>query len=195
MFSTKSSLMMAILAVFVCVSSTVQAADLYSPGNPLNCTAWTQNCQTLSDSIYGNGKNASYTSISATCTNETTLSGAMDLCNDKVTCLATFMLMSNAVVMAAEPSASAAPTAASSAAAATTSGASSSAPAATGTTPSGPAPTGPVYSVGSVNLTSQLLAMYDTSKCGKSAAAAKMVTSAAAAALVASVITLMTYAL
>jgi len=122
---------------------------------------------------------------------------AEDLCNYKVTCLATFMNLggssTNAMINAAAPSASA-----TSAAAAPTSAAPSAAPSAsaTSTAAAGPQPTGPVYTVGSVNLTSQLLAMYDTSKCAKgSAAAAKIVTSAAAAAIVASILSVMSYAL
>lgn len=48
--STKSAMLVAILAFFLCLSSTVAA--LYSPGNPVNCTAVEANCKTLADSTY-----------------------------------------------------------------------------------------------------------------------------------------------
>ena len=48
--SAKSAMLVAILALFLCLSST--AAALYSPGNPVNCTAVAANCKTFVDSTY-----------------------------------------------------------------------------------------------------------------------------------------------
>lgn len=46
----------AILAFILCLSSTVVAADLYSPGSPVNCTLVKEHCKTLADSTYLNKK-------------------------------------------------------------------------------------------------------------------------------------------
>ncbi|KAG0327948.1 hypothetical protein BG004_002645, partial [Podila humilis] len=42
--SSKSAILIAILAFFLCLSSTV-AADLLIPGNPVNCTIFKETCK------------------------------------------------------------------------------------------------------------------------------------------------------
>jgi len=59
MSAFKSSMMMAIFAMFLCLSSTVAAADLYTPGGPgtpVNCTLWADHCKALTSATYGEGK-------------------------------------------------------------------------------------------------------------------------------------------
>ncbi|KAF8941082.1 hypothetical protein EDD21DRAFT_349532 [Dissophora ornata] len=194
MSTAKSSMMMAVLALFLCLSSTVAAADLYSPGNPLNCTAWIANCQTLTTSVYGGGKNSSYTGPSAQC-NVTNLSSAQPLCGENVICLATFLVQTdNSTVSATTTAATIAGT--TTTVSATTSASASSATSATSATAAATTTTSSsslssVYTVVSVDLTSQLLALYDTSKCGTSAAVAQAATSLGALVAVASIVSFM----
>ncbi|KAG0056449.1 hypothetical protein BGZ83_004956 [Gryganskiella cystojenkinii] len=171
-------MMIALLALLFCASSTVQAAD-YDFSHPSNCTAWSANCRILTDLTYGNGKNGSYTSDSAICANSSSATAAQPLCQNKVTCYATFMNFGafNAVINAAGN---------------TTTSSTTAGTVPTATSSSGPKPSG-VYSVGSIDMTAQLLKMYDTSKC--SAAAAQAVTSAVAVAIVATVLSVMSFAL
>ncbi|KAG0301624.1 hypothetical protein BGZ98_008186 [Dissophora globulifera] len=183
--AAKSSIMMAILALFLCLSSTVVAADLYDPGQPLNCTQFTSNCKALSLATYGGGKNASYSGPSAQC-NVTNLSSAQPLCGEKVICLATFLIKagnSSVPVVPLPTSTVAAPGANGTA---TTTNAPASTPTSSG--PSSP------YTVGSVDLTAQLLAMYDTSKCA-SGALANVATSASAMVVIVSIVSVMSYLL
>ncbi|KAF8970247.1 hypothetical protein BGZ46_010554 [Entomortierella lignicola] len=164
MSATKTNMMMAILALFLCLTSTVTASSLYSPGKPLNCTAFADNCNTLAMSLYS--KNASFNGPSAQC-NVTNLSAAQPLCNEKVICLATFLVMTNSTNLAVANSSS------SVAAATTTSaaGVSTTSSAAPATPTNGTSSIPNVYTVTSQDLTSQLIALYDTTKCGSGAVA------------------------
>ncbi|KAF9347912.1 hypothetical protein BGX26_000650 [Mortierella sp. AD094] len=173
MSATKSTMMMAILALFLCMTSTVTAANLYAPGSPFNCTAFANNCQTLTTSLYG-GKNSSYQGPSTQCSNSSNLPAVQSLCNEKVLCLATFLVQSNASTTT------------------TTTTTAAAVPTGNGTTNGTVAPTRPIasdlYTFTSVDVTSQLLDLYDTSKC--SAAIAQVATSFGALAVIATVVSM-----
>ncbi|KAG0365407.1 hypothetical protein BC939DRAFT_446568 [Gamsiella multidivaricata] len=171
---TKSTMMIAIFGLFLCLTSTVAAADLYNPGKPLNCTTWADNCKALTLATYGNGKNETYTGPSSQC-NVTNLSGAQPLCGENVICLATFLIKAGTVTTTTTTAATPAPTGTNS-----TSGGN--------TTVTTPGPSS-MYTVGSVDMTSQLLSMYDTLKC--SAAFVQAATSVTALLIVASIVSLM----
>ncbi|KAF9377040.1 hypothetical protein CPB97_010453 [Podila verticillata] len=161
--SAKSAMLVAILALFLCLSSTVAA--LYSPGNPVNCTAVEANCKTLADSTYL-GKNTSYSGPSSQC-NVTNLSAAKPLCGTNVLCLATFL----------------------------TQGPSLPAPAPTGNstntnTTTSNMPTG-MYVPTVVDMTDAFIALYDSSKCGKNAAVAQAATSVGAMLVVATIVSVL----
>ncbi|KAG0003241.1 hypothetical protein BGZ79_001337 [Entomortierella chlamydospora] len=173
MSATKSTMMMAILALFLCMTSTV-AADLYSPGNPFNCTAFASNCQALTTSLYA-GKNSTYQGPSYQCTNSSNLAAVQTLCAEKVLCLATFLVETDV-------NSTVTPTTTTSAAAATPTGNST-----TNSTTSAIS-LALQYSFTSVDVTSQLLAMYDTSKC--SAAVVQVATSFGALAVIATVVSM-----
>ncbi|KAF9930389.1 hypothetical protein FBU30_000520 [Linnemannia zychae] len=169
------SLIVAVLALFICLSSTAQAA--FEPGNPFNCTAFQKNCRSVADTTYGGGKNTSYSGVSARC-NVTNISNGMcttpeqednfqcettevnidtkPLCGLNVVCTATFL------IQAAAPN----------------------------TTVNSSSPNG-IYTVGAEDLTTQLLSQYDTSKCPKSAANAKTATTIVAMLAIASLVTFM----
>ncbi|KAG0376657.1 hypothetical protein BGX24_007416 [Mortierella sp. AD032] len=72
---TKSSLIMAFLALFACMSSAVMAAGTVDPGQPLNCTTVKNTCKTLADASYGK----KYVPAKA-------------LCGVNVVCTATFLV-------------------------------------------------------------------------------------------------------
>ncbi|KAG0215653.1 hypothetical protein BGX28_008899 [Mortierella sp. GBA30] len=174
--SKKTTVMIAIIALILCLSSTVATADLINPGKPFNCTDFAVHCKELTMTTYGNGKNASYSGPSTQC--NTTLPAAQPLCGEKVLCLATFLVKSDGTPPPTVPlpignsntTAVATPTSAA-AAAAPTSGAG-------------------VYSIATVDMTSQILGMYDTSKCAN-AAVAKAATSIGALVIIASVVSFM----
>ncbi|KAF9363274.1 hypothetical protein BGX34_004525 [Mortierella sp. NVP85] len=169
MSAFKSSMMMAIFAMFFCLSSTVAAADLYTPGGPgtpVNCTTWADHCKALTVATYGEGKNSSYTGASPRC-NVTNISAAQPLCGVNVACVATFLIRTDG---------STAPPAAGNG---TTGGNST-------TGGNGTISTGG-YKVASVDMTSELLAMYDAKKCSN---AVRAVVSFGALVIVASITTL-----
>ncbi|KAK3848659.1 MAG: hypothetical protein J3R72DRAFT_429455 [Linnemannia gamsii] len=170
---TKSSLIMAFLALFACMSSAVMAAGTVDPGQPLNCTTVKSTCKTLADASYG--KNASYTGINARC-NVTNISNAKALCGVNVVCTATFL-----VEVPLNPNPVPVPTVPNPAPVAT--------PTTNGTAPvpTIKPPTGPIITVGAVDLTAQLLEQYDQGKCPTSAANAKVASSVLAMAVVASI--------
>ncbi|KAI1314667.1 hypothetical protein EDD11_001879 [Mortierella claussenii] len=191
MSATKSSMMMAILAVFLCLSSTVAAADLYNPGNPFNCTAWANNCQALGTVTYGGGKNTTYTGYAAQC-NVTNLSGAQPLCNTKVICSATFLVSKGPAPISSSLPATTATT--------TTTVVGGNGNGTTATTTAGAVvpTTNPIstqYTVGNVDMTAQLMAMYDTSKCPKSAAMAKAATSVVVMVAIGTIVSFMSHLL
>ncbi|KAG0245321.1 hypothetical protein BGX31_007519 [Mortierella sp. GBA43] len=133
MSAFKSSVMLALLAMFLCLSSTVAAADLFAPGKPVNCTSWADHCKALTNDAYA-GKNISYSGPSSQC-NTTNLAAAQPLCGTNVLCMATFLI---------------------------------SLPSTGNTTTGGNSTTnstGSMYTVGSVDMTSQLLAQYDANRC------------------------------
>ncbi|KAG0291054.1 hypothetical protein BGZ96_005554 [Linnemannia gamsii] len=181
MSAAKSSMIMAFLALFVCLSSTVMAAELYEPGNPFNCTTFQANCKALGVETYGNGKNASFSSASAQC-NVSNIANAKPLCGLNVVCTASFVIQ----VQAPAPGV-------------TTTTSSAAVPTATvnGTSPTtAPKPpvtggTNGVFTVASADLTPQLLAKYNLDHCAKSAANVKMATSIAAMVAVASIVSFM----
>ncbi|KAF9101987.1 hypothetical protein BGX27_011236 [Mortierella sp. AM989] len=161
MSTAKSTMMMAILALFLCLSSTVAAADLYNPGSPVNCTTWGTNCDALVTSIFKN--NNTFSSSSKQC-NVTNLSGAQPLCNVKVICLATFLVPGNTTILP---------------------------PAGNGTnSTAGTKPISSGITVATEDMTSKLLAMYDTSKCS-SASIAQIATSVSALVILATIISLL----
>ncbi|KAK3822086.1 MAG: hypothetical protein JOS17DRAFT_754834 [Linnemannia elongata] len=176
----KSSMIMAFLALFVCLSSTVMAAELIDPSNPFNCTSIQTTCRALGVEVYGNGKNATFQGANALC-NSTNISNAKPLCGINVVCTATFLVQVAAPVPGTPSSSSSA----------------ISAPTATATTNgTAPSPTpkpatggsNGIYTIGSADLTSQLLAKYNQDHCPKSAANAKMATSVVAMVAVASIV-------
>ncbi|KAH7058243.1 hypothetical protein BKA57DRAFT_448856 [Linnemannia elongata] len=181
MSATKSSMIMAFLALFVCLSSTVMAAELIDPGNPFNCTSVQATCKTLGASLYGNGKNATFSGANAQC-NSSNISNAKPLCGINVVCTATFLTQVDTPAPGTPSSSS------SSAVVAPT--ATASANGTTPTTAPKPATGGSnfVYSFVTVDLTPQLLTMYNQDHCPKSAANAKMATSVVAMIAVASVV-------
>ncbi|KAF9904990.1 hypothetical protein EC991_002172 [Linnemannia zychae] len=185
---TKSSMIMAFLALFVCMSSTVMAAGTVDPGNPFNCATLKATCKTIADASYA--KNASYSGMQAQC-NVTNLSNASPhiprnnpqtakpLCGVNVICTATFLIEVSGTNPPAVP---------------TTTSAAPATPT-NGTTPAVPpkpaAPNG-MYTLGTVDLTPQVLEQYDTSKCPTSAAShVKAASSVAAMVVVASVVAFM----
>ncbi|KAG0236824.1 hypothetical protein BGW42_002692 [Actinomortierella wolfii] len=85
---TRSTLISTLFAVFVLCLSVVRAADLYTPGNPFNCTAFKDNCRSLVVSRYGGSKNATVTSVSASSQCNGTITDAKPLCEVKVACFA-----------------------------------------------------------------------------------------------------------
>ncbi|KAF9561204.1 hypothetical protein EC968_005831 [Mortierella alpina] len=174
--SAPKMILLAMLAFVLSLASTVAAADLIDPGKPLNCTAFIANCKKLV--IDTHGKNATYSSPSSQC-NVTNLSAAKPLCGKNVICLAVFEYKGNATVPA--------PVTPTSAAVATPSGNATAAP--TGAAPAPVAIPGALGFV-TVDMTEQILAMYDTSKCGN-AAVAKAATSIGALLIIASVVSFM----
>ncbi|KAF9108839.1 hypothetical protein BGX29_005750 [Mortierella sp. GBA35] len=186
MSATKSSMLMALVALFLCLSSTVMAAELLEPGNPFNCTIFKTNCKNLGDLTFGNGKNSSYQGIQARC-NVTNLSDAKNLCGQNVICTATFLLQ-----VGANPNPPAGSTATTTTTTTTTAGATptnGTAPPPSSTTK--PSTSNGMYTIGSADLTAQLVGQYNTEKCGKNAANAKVATSLAAMIVIASVISFM----
>ncbi|KAF9133287.1 hypothetical protein BGW39_010104 [Mortierella sp. 14UC] len=170
----KSSMIMAFLALFVCMSSTVMAAGTVDPGTPFNCTTLKTTCKTIADASYA--KNASYSGTIAQC-NVTNLSNAKPLCGMNVICTATFLIE----VPGSNPPVVPTPTIATPAATATTNG---TAP----VVPTKPATANGMITVGTVDMTPQLLEQYDTSKCPSSAATSvKAASSVVAMVVVASV--------
>ncbi|KAI8363604.1 hypothetical protein B0O80DRAFT_421318 [Mortierella sp. GBAus27b] len=163
MSAFKSSVMLALLAMFLCLSSTVAAADLFAPGKPVNCTSWADHCKALTNDAYAGKKYVfmiaiapstdlkeetqdaqspldppwlciSYSGPSSQC-NTTNLAAAQPLCGTNVLCMATFLI---------------------------------SLPSTGNTTTGGNSTTnstGSMYTVGSVDMTSQLLAQYDANRC------------------------------
>ncbi|KAF9546468.1 hypothetical protein EC957_009681 [Mortierella hygrophila] len=182
MSAAKSSMIMAFLALFVCLSSTVMAAELIDPGNPFNCTTIQTNCRALGVQVYGT--NATFNGANALC-NVTNISNAKPLCGINVVCTATFLVQ----VAAPAPGASSS-SAAIAVPTATANGTT------TTTTTIAPVPTQAaavtgsnfVYTIASADLTPQLLAEYNQDHCPKSAANAKMATSVVAMIAVASVV-------
>ncbi|KAF8986936.1 hypothetical protein CPC16_005564 [Podila verticillata] len=156
--SAKSAMLVAILALFLCLSST--AAALYSPGNPVNCTAVAANCKTFVDSTYL-GKNSSYSGPSSQC-NVTNLSAAKPLCGTNILCLATFLVQGPSVPAPAPTGNS------------------------TNTTTSN-MPTG-MYVPTVVDVTAAFIDLYDSSKCGTNAAVAQAATSVGAMLIVATIV-------
>ncbi|KAF9193813.1 hypothetical protein BGZ51_002136 [Haplosporangium sp. Z 767] len=184
MSASMNSMMMAILALFLCLSSTVAAADLFNPGQPLNCTAFAANCRALTQETFGHGKNSSYNGVSTQC-NVTNLTAAKPLCGKNVICLATFLVKRSP----SDPgSVSTTTTALPSGIETTTTSATNP----TTTSAGAPAPTSTLqYTIGFEDLTDKLLAMYDISKCGN-AATAMAATSLGALIAVASIVSFMT---
>ncbi|KAG0331345.1 hypothetical protein BG000_010986 [Podila horticola] len=164
--SAKSTMFVAILAFILCLSSTVVAADLYSPGSPVNCTLVKEHCKTLADSTYLN-KNTTYQGSSPQC-NATNLSAAKPLCETKIICLATFLATGNVTIPAPVPTQG-------------TNGTNSTVP---------KAPITP-YLFTTVDMTDALIALYDTSKCGKNAAVAQAATSVGAMLLVGTIVSVL----
>ncbi|KAF8947901.1 hypothetical protein BGZ47_007434 [Haplosporangium gracile] len=180
--AAKTYIIMTFLALFICLSSTVMAAELIDPGNPFNCTTFETNCRALGVAVYGNGKNATFSGANALC-NVTNISNAKPLCGINVVCTATFLVQ----VAAPAPG--------------TPSSSSSSAVVAPTTTANGTSPTptpkpatsgsNSVYTIVAADLTPQLLAEYNQDHCPKSAANAKMATSVAAMVAIASIVSFM----
>ncbi|KAF9328606.1 hypothetical protein BG006_008230 [Podila minutissima] len=164
--SAKSTMLVAIVAFILCLSSTVVAADLYSPGSPVNCTLVKQHCKALAESTYL-GKNASYSGSSSQC-NVTNLSAAKPLCETKIVCLATFLTSGNVTIPAPVPTQG-------------TNGTNSTVP---------KAPITP-YIPTTMDMTDALIALYDTSKCGKNAAVAQAATSVGAMLLVGTIVSVL----
>ncbi|KAF9151682.1 hypothetical protein BG015_006361 [Linnemannia schmuckeri] len=180
--AAKSSMIMAFLALFVCLSSTVMAAELIDPGNPFNCTTFQTNCKALGVEVYGNGKNATFSGANALC-NVTNVSNAKPLCGINVVCTATFL------VQVAAPAPGTPSSSSSSAFVAPTATANGTSP-----TPTPKPATGGsngVYTIASADLTPQILAKYNQDHCPKSAANAKMATSVVAMVAVASIVSFM----
>ncbi|KAF9138684.1 hypothetical protein BGX30_008891 [Mortierella sp. GBA39] len=183
MSAAKSSMIMAFLALFVCLSSTVMAAELIDPGNPFNCTTIQTNCRALGVQVYGT--NATFNGANALC-NVTNISNAKPLCGINVVCTATFLVQVASPAPGTPSSSSsaaiAAPTATANGTITTTTAASvpTQAAAAVGSNF--------VYTIASADLTPQLLAEYNQDHCPKSAANAKMATSVVAMIAVASVV-------
>ncbi|KAG0276672.1 hypothetical protein BGZ95_007206 [Linnemannia exigua] len=175
---TKPSMIMAFLALFVCMSSAVMAAGTLDPGQPLNCTILKETCKSLADASYG--KNASYSGINARC-NVTNLSNAKPLCGVNVVCTATFLFE-----VSTNPNPIPVPTVTTAAPAAT--------PSTNGTAPA-PVPTtkppNGMYTIGAVDMTPQLLEQYDQGKCPTSAANAKVASSVLAMMVIASIASFM----
>ncbi|CAO3575105.1 unnamed protein product [Mortierella alpina] len=172
--SASKMIILAMLAFVLSLASTVAAADLIDPGKPLNCTAFIANCKKLVSDTHG--KNATFSSSSSQC-NVTNLSAAKPLCGKNVICLAIFETKGTVP----------APVTPTSAAAATPSGNATAAP--TGVAPAPVAIPGALGFV-TIDMTDQILAMYDTSKCGN-AAVAKAATSIGALLIIASVVSFM----
>ncbi|KAG0030008.1 hypothetical protein BGZ81_003162 [Podila clonocystis] len=164
--SAKSAMLVAIVAFILCLSSTVVAADLYSPGSPVNCTLVKEHCKTLADSTYL-GKNSTYQGSSSQC-NVTNLSAAKPFCENKIICSATFLVPSNVTIPTPVPTQG-------------TNGTNSTIP---------KAPTNMPYFT-TVDMTDALIALYDVSKCGKNAAVAQAATSVGAMLLVGTIVSVL----
>ncbi|KAF9968616.1 hypothetical protein BGZ70_001352 [Mortierella alpina] len=171
--SASKMILLAMLAFVLSLASTVAAADLIDPGKPLNCTAFIANCKKLVIDTHGK------TSSPSSQCNVTNLSAAKPLCGKNVICLAIFESKGNSTVPA--------PVTPTSAAAATPSGNATAAP--TGAAPAPVAIPGALGFV-TIDMTEQILALYDTSKCGN-AAVAKAATSIGALLIIASVVSFM----
>ncbi|KAF9433576.1 hypothetical protein BGZ76_009259 [Entomortierella beljakovae] len=152
--SSTKSFMMAILALFFL--ATTVAADLLAPGNPVNCTQWASSCKAIATELYAN--NGTFSGANNQCTNSTTLTTISPLCNMKVNCIASFV--SGVTVTT------------------------SAAPTPTGNSTNTTRPIVPGFNQVYVDLTSQLLAKYDTGKCS-SANLARIATSAGSLAVIA----------
>ncbi|KAG0028123.1 hypothetical protein BGZ82_008605 [Podila clonocystis] len=163
--SAKSAMLVAIVAFILCLSSTVVAADLYSPGSPVNCTLVKEHCKTLAESTYRN-KTLTYQSHSAQC-NVTNLSAAKPFCETKIICLATFLNAGNVTIPTPVPTQG-------------TNGTNSTIP---------KAPSMSYFT--SVDMTDALIALYDVSKCGKNAAVAQAATSVGAMLLVGTIVSVL----
>ncbi|KAF9578979.1 hypothetical protein BGW38_004964 [Lunasporangiospora selenospora] len=168
---SKSTFMVALLALVFCLASTVSAAERYNPGSPFNCTVFKANCGKLTGETFG--KNSSYSGPSAQC-NVTNLEAAKPLCGLNVLCMATFTGR-NPNVSTPLP---------------TPSGNSTNGNSTNGTnTPTIGNPN--MYSFSTEDLTEQLIGMYDTGKCPKNAAIAQAATSLTALVVMASLVSMM----